>query len=92
MYAGLPETCYALDRLTTRCIIIKRGVEGYYPTDWPTGYTQEIIDKLNARLGVSKAQAEAMLVGSMFGWNVPGANPAMYNEDGIWKKRRASYA
>jgi hypothetical protein len=28
---------------------------------------------MNEKLGVSPAHAEAMLVGSMFGWDVPGA-------------------
>jgi hypothetical protein len=28
---------------------------------------------MNGNLGVSPAMAEAMLVGSMFGWDVPGA-------------------
>jgi hypothetical protein len=82
MYNGLPERCYALNAITTACVILEKGMSGYYTTDYPQGYTQEVIDKLNESLGVSKAQAQAMFIGSMFGWNAPGANPEMYDEDG----------
>jgi hypothetical protein len=37
---------------------------------------------MNRELGISPAQAEAMKVGSMFGWNVPGADPKNYDENG----------
>jgi hypothetical protein len=40
---------------------------------------------LNDRIGVTPAQASAMITGSMFGWNVPGAKPDAYNEDGTKK-------
>jgi hypothetical protein len=85
MFKGLPELCYALLETEKRAIIIKRGEKGYYQTDWPDGYTQEMIDNLNQRLGVTKAQAEAMHVGSMFGWSVPGANPELYDTNGKLK-------
>jgi hypothetical protein len=85
MFKGLPELCYALDVTKGpdkgRAIIIKRGESGYYPTDWPDGYTQEIIDELNKRCGITKAQAEAMHIGSMFGWDVPAANPDWYDPE-----------
>ena len=34
--------------------------------------------KFNEALGVSREEAEAMKVGSMYGWDVPGANPEFY--------------
>ena len=74
----LPEMCYALDVIEKKAIIIKKGEVGYYQTNWPAGYTQEMIDVLNKRLGVTKEQAEAMHVGSMCGWDVPGADPDIY--------------
>lgn len=56
--------------------------DGYTPTvyDDPL-FTQEdaerIVTELNADSGVSQAIAEAMLAGSMFGWHVPAAEPAI---------------
>jgi hypothetical protein len=41
---------------------------------------------LNGPRGISKAQREAMEIGSQFGWDVPGANPDLYNEDGKFIK------
>lgn len=74
----LPEMCYALDEVEKRVILIKRGEQGFYKTNWPAGYTQEMVDKLNEKIGVTKAQAEAMIAGSMFGWDVPAADPNNY--------------
>ena len=41
----------------------------------------ELADELNEKLGVSPIQRQAMEVGSMAGWDVPGAEPAKYQED-----------
>lgn len=73
----LPEYCYAKKPSTGEVIKIRKGESGYYPV-----LADVNCDELNAILGVTKGQAEAMLVGSMFGWNIPGANPDMYNDDG----------
>ena len=40
------------------------------------------VKEINREIGVTPAQAEAMKVGSMFGWNVPGADPKSYDEKG----------
>lgn len=45
-----------------------------------------LADHYNERLGVSKAQAEAMKIGSMMGWHVPAANPNLYDENRRLKK------
>ena len=41
----------------------------------------ELADKMNEKLGVNPIQRQAMEVGSMCGWDVPGAEPAKYEED-----------
>jgi hypothetical protein len=80
MYDGLPKFCYHTHPTTGKTVILQRGVVGYYDTGLDTPATV-----LNRHLGVTPAQAEAMFVGSMFGWEVPGANPEMYDENGKLK-------
>lgn len=77
----LPELCYAVleDREPgKRIILIKSGELGYYQTDYdcstlPIEQLRTVVAGMNARLGVNPAQVEAMLIGSLFGWDVPGA-------------------
>ena len=80
---GLPELCFSTMPGTGALICIKRGESGYYPSDWNTSsreHNRQIADEQNRRLGVTAAQKEAMMCGSMFGWNVPGADPAFVEE------------
>lgn len=81
-YDGLPLLCYGINDATDEVVILERGVSGYYPFNGGDVKGEENAEKLNAELGVTPAQAMAMKVGSMFGWNVPGANPANYDVDG----------
>jgi len=81
---GLPEMCFSTLKSTGDLICIRRGETGYYPSDWDTGDKEqnvELADKMNEKLGVSPIQRQAMEVGSMCGWDVPGADPAKYQED-----------
>lgn len=57
---------------TTRAAWVSRN--------WPEGRLTipEIADHLNRLLGVTSAQRQAMLAGSMFGFNVPAADPRHY--------------
>jgi len=81
---GLPERCFSTLPDSGELIMIKRGESGYWRSDWDTGDPEKnrvLADQQNARLGVSKAQEEAMVVGSMFGWGAQGADPKAYEQE-----------
>ena len=83
--SSLPELCYGTLLDTGKIVIYKRGETGYYPTDIPYTSKEEariIVDEQNAVGGVSKAQEAAMAAGSMFGFDVPAADPSNYDENG----------
>lgn len=69
----LPPLCAARQPSDNSPVIIRRGISGYYPA--PLNLD---VDGFNARHGVSEVQREAMVVGSMFGCDVPGADPDKY--------------
>jgi len=65
---------------------VKFGEQGYYRNGAPFMTEQAahmFVARLNDCLGVTPLQAECMLVGSMFGWDVPGADPDHYKADEI---------
>lgn len=77
----LPETCFSVLPSSGQLIIIRHGERGYYPSEWDTGSREEnreIASSHNARRDITDIQEAAMLAGSMFGWNTPGANPQWY--------------
>lgn len=81
----LPEQCYSALLDTGAVVILKRGETGYYKTDIPFQDKEEakqLVTEYNEKLGVTKAQSEAMKAGSMFGFEVPGADPKNYDENG----------
>ena len=83
--SDLPEVCYSILPGTGDVIIIKHGESGYYRCEYSTedkAFNREFANDRNANLGVSKAQVEAMLAGSMYGWDVPAADPKSYDENG----------
>lgn len=83
--SDLPEICYSILPSTGDVIIIKHGESGYYRCEYSTedkAFNREFANDRNANLGVSKAQIEAMLAGSMYGWDVPAADPKNYDENG----------
>ena len=83
--SDLPEVCYSILPSTGDVIIIKHGESGYYRSEYSTedkAFNREFANDRNANLGVSKAQIEAMLAGSMYGWDVPAADPKSYDVNG----------
>ncbi len=84
LWDTLPERCYSLLPSSGQIIEVTRGESGYKPVQMrsPDYTSREIVDRENGRLGVSRAQEEAMLAGSLFGWQTPAANPKNYDESG----------
>lgn len=81
MSGTLPEQCCSILPSTGELIVIKRGERGYYRSEWNTDSREEnknIADFTNSRMGITPAQLEAMICGSMCGWDVPGAQPQFY--------------
>jgi hypothetical protein len=79
----LPEKCYCLTR-RYEIANVTRGDSKitYYFPNRPREERREEVDNLNKNLGVTRQQEEAMLAGSAFGWDIPGAKPWKYNQDG----------
>lgn len=57
--------------------VVERECNRYIPI-----YVQRSADELNALEGITPAQREAMLAGSLFGWNCPAAQPDRYDSAG----------
>lgn len=77
---GLPEVAYidnSWDKSAGAApvIAVKRGEAGYYPI-----HTAKSADELNGSSGVTAAQREAMHIGSMMGWHVPGSFPSAHGK------------
>ena len=82
---SLPEKCYSTLAETGEIIVINKGKSGYQNTNIQFTSKEDarsIAAARNKMLGVTKAQEEAMKVGSMFGWHVPAADPKNYDERG----------
>ena len=80
---GLPEMCFSVLGTTGELICLKRGVTGYFPSEYSVDDKEkniELADRYNEKLGVTMWQRQAMEVGSLCGWDVPGADPAKYQE------------
>ena len=77
---GLPCRSYAYLPTTGEVAQIDFAEGGYIPVH--ADGSVEMANKLNKEAGVTPAQAEAMKAGSMFGWDVPAADPSRYDEQG----------
>ena len=82
---SLPERCFGYLKATGEIVVLQKGQKGFAPTGkYAENETpQECVDSLNAAMDVTRAQAAAMMAGSMFGWDAPAADPANYDDQGI---------
>ena len=82
--SSLPLICYGKLPEKRAIVMFERGFDGYRSASFATkGRTsQKLVDELNGELGVTKAQAAAMLAGAMRGWADPAADPKNYDEQG----------
>ena len=81
---SLPLICYGKVPEKRAIVMFERGFDGYRSASYVTkGRTsQKLVDELNSGMGVSKAQAAAMLAGATQGWATPAADPKNYDEQG----------
>lgn len=81
---SLPAVCYGKVPEKRAIVMFERGFDGYRSASFATkGRTsQKLVDELNGELGVTKAQAAAMLAGATRGWADPTADPKNYDEQG----------
>ena len=67
--------------------LVKFGEDGYYQTDYDNvdsaAECRELVEALNARLGVPADVAASLFAGSMFGWSCPAAERARIYADAL---------
>ena len=81
----LPKECYSILPSTGELIIISRGKRSYAPCDASKPNPEEnrlFADTSNRMFGITRGQEEAMLCGSLFGWDKPAARPWRYDAQG----------
>lgn len=83
MRSSLPEHCYSMLSAENTLIKIVKGESGYHEVCHLDEHGRKTVDAKNTAIGVTKAQEAAMIIGSMFGWDKPGADPKNYDEQGV---------
>ena len=71
---GLPSWCFVKHYTAGTLTVVTSDVMGHDPF---FGYSipMENMNEANKMIGVTTEQGEAMQIGSMFGWHIPGADP-----------------
>lgn len=84
----LPRVCLAMSPGTENPVRIVRGESGYFPVHHATN-----VARFNDERGITEQQVDAMLAGSMFGWECPGADPESHscgsNESPCERRRKS---
>lgn len=84
--SSLPKQCFSTLPSTGELIVITKGKSGYAPcydfSKRSEAENREFANDRNIKMGVTKAQEQAMLGGSMFGWDKPAADPKNYDDKG----------
>mgnify|MGYP001014792943 CR=1 FL=1 len=81
----IPNNCYTILPSSGEVVLIVHGEQGYHRSGLTTNdsaLNRQIVNTNNALMDVTRAQEEAMLSGSLFGWNTPAAQPWRYEPDG----------
>lgn len=74
----LPHNCFYVLESTGELVCIVNGQKGYYNSDYSTDSTEhnkKTAAYMNEKLGLTPFQVEAMVNGSIFGWDSPIADP-----------------
>lgn len=82
----LPDMCWSTLPSDGTLICIQRGEAGYQVSGESSEKPEincHLANYRNRCRGITKAQEQAMLNGSMFGWDCPAADPRNYSEQGI---------
>ncbi len=77
----LPDRCLSVLPSDGSVICITKGESGYRLSEWNTSdeeRNRRIADYHNQKRGITQAQEQAMVNGSLFGWDTPAADPRTY--------------
>lgn len=76
---GLPAYCYAIAPKTGLPVRIFRGEHAMFGVR-----PNMMVSKANEQISVDARQAAAMVGGVLYGWDGPHADPAQYDDDGVY--------
>lgn len=85
----IPLFCFTTLQETGELVLVKQYEKGYFKTDYDVGNRRknmETADFLNRKYGITPAQKEALLCGSLFGWHHAAADPQEYYDKAVLEK------